>query len=196
MDHPVDPFTVIEVMLRRSGLDGAGLQDQTADLAWALGNAIPSLLGFTISLGIDGTPVIVQVATRSDESSAAGSSLHLPLAWMPDHAGSSLTFYASTPGAFVDLAADLAFAIGPRHGIVLDGNLDALPRAPAVFGLAGLSVVNRAVGMLIERGLEPDTAMAELEHRSAHENLTVPEAAAELIARSGPDPSAPDGKPG
>ena len=68
--------------------------------------------------------------------------------------GSAVTFYASRPGAFVDLAADIRQRHNLDGQVVLDGHLHPLrhPIAPSgVTGLVEFSVINRAIGVLIER---------------------------------------------
>jgi hypothetical protein len=76
-------------------------------------------------------------------------------------AGSRITFYASTPGTFVDLAADLAFALD--SDIRLD---EDIPPAllSGLTGVSKLSAINKAVGVLISHGHTLDSAQRELRH--------------------------------
>ena len=84
--------------------------------------AVPSFRGLALTVVIDEQPVSVTSAERGNVSDIA-TSLRLSLAWVtllgPD---SQITFYASAPGTFVDLAADLAHALG-SESLYLDGDI-------------------------------------------------------------------------
>lgn len=82
-----------------------------------------------------------------------------------------MTLYAATPGTFVDLAADRAFSLrragqGPGHppetiagvaAVRLDEALSPRSTSSGVIGVAELAKINRAVGLLIDRGhTEPE----------------------------------------
>jgi hypothetical protein len=84
-----------------------------------------------------------------------------------------VTFYATRPGAFTDLAADLAHAQGldPDR---LELDRDRPPRTGSdMRGLERLSIIHRAVGVLIARGVDPEAAHAHLtaDARAASEPL-------------------------
>ena len=111
---------------------------------------------------------------------------------------SRIVFYAGTPGAFVDLAADLDYlhrararstayaADGDRDGHRPAVRLDIdLPPVSVVSGFSGLieyATINRAVGVLIDRGHHPDQAHAVLRRGAATEGLALPDYAARLLA--------------
>ena len=100
-------------------------------------------------------------------------------------AESQVVFYASTPGAFVDLAADLTYAFAqPPRTPGRDGGssgtaLDPAGRGPAspdgdtfsLSGVAELSTIDRAVGVLIDQGHHPDDAHATLRRDAARAGL-------------------------
>ncbi len=131
-------------------------------LTEAVKSAAPSYRGLALTLVIDKQPVSVTSAEPGNTSDIA-TSLRLSLAWVPSlSADSRITFYASTPGTFVDLAADLSFALG-SDSLRLD---EDLPSA-LVSGLSGvgrLSAINKAVGVLISHGRAPGSAQRELRH--------------------------------
>ncbi len=106
-----------------------------------------------------------------------GTSLRLPLGLVSATVDgeSRVVFYAGIPGAFTDLAADLSHALGGvpvdqrssaadlrdppgprvdghRRVIVLDADLSPLSHASGLIGLAELTVLNLAIGMLIQQG--------------------------------------------
>ena len=91
-------------------------------LTASIKRAVPSYRGLALTLVIDDQPVSVISAERGDTSDIA-TSLCLSLAWVPLlRTDSRITFYASVPGTFVDLAADLAFALG-MEGLRLDEDI-------------------------------------------------------------------------
>jgi hypothetical protein len=144
------------------GLDGNALDDAldaslaafTADIK----AAVPSYLGLQLTIGQSGHPVTL---TRITPHRTARTSLRVPLTDLgprfdPD---SRVILYAATAGAFVDLAADLSYALhlptssdrstdpgssdgdDRRHSQVDDDRritLDAdVPRSPLVSGCPG-----------------------------------------------------------
>ena len=88
---------------------------------------------------------------------------------------STLTLYADRPGAFVDLAADLAYAwrspnsATPRPdpaGIRLDLDLRPTSLVSGLVGHAERSTIDRAVGFLIDQGYDADEAYPALVRRA------------------------------
>uniref|UniRef100_UPI00389B1BE0 hypothetical protein n=1 Tax=Mycobacterium sp. HUMS_1102779 TaxID=3383487 RepID=UPI00389B1BE0 len=79
----------------------------------------------------------------------------------------ALTLYAGTPGAFVDLAADLAWLTGRLPSeFALDQHLSVPDGSDFRTYLRAASVVNQAIGVLIGRGYTPRQAHRELEIRA------------------------------
>jgi hypothetical protein len=110
---------------------------------------------------IDNQPVSVTSAELGNISDIT-TSLCVSLAWVPSlSADSRITFYASVPGTFVDLAADLTFALDS------DVRLDEDIPSALVSGLTGvgkLSAINKALGVLVNHGHTADSAQRELRH--------------------------------
>ena len=166
-----------------------------AALVTALRTAVPSYRGMYLTVVEDDEPVGLS-AFDSTEDGAITTSLRLPFAALAPgfHVGSRVVFYAASPGAFVDLAADIGHALhapiifdglrprltespegdgqhGDRHrdgheSIVLDADLPPATLVSRLTGLDDVSTINRAVGMLIDQGHHPDEAHATL-HRHA-----------------------------
>jgi hypothetical protein len=137
------------------------LEKSLTALTEAVKSAAPSYRGLALTLVIDKQPVSVTSAEPGNTSDIA-TSLRLSLAWVPSlSADSRITFYASTPGTFVDLAADLAFALD--SDIRLD---EDIPPAllSGLTGVSKLSAINKAVGVLISHGHTLDSAQRELRH--------------------------------
>ncbi len=140
-----------------------------------------------------------------DHAHSVGSvvtSLRLPLKLIDAgfEIGSRAVYYASIRGAFVDLAADLTYALTPggaaptsaptrspesdgdAHvaaigadgqpaGISLDTDLPPSSRTFGISGLSELSTINRAVGMMIDRGHHPGEVHATLRRHAAAAGL-------------------------
>jgi hypothetical protein len=115
-----------------------------------------------------------------------GASLRLPLALVSPIVDpeSRVVFFALAPGAFTDLAADLSYALGGipvdqassvvdgdghrdhdgarldghRRSIELDVDLPPLSRRSGLTGLAELTVLNRAIGILVAQGHDIEQA--------------------------------------
>ena len=112
---------------------------------------------------------------------AVATSLQVPLgAWTDLEPGSAVIFYAATTGALVDLAADLGWLLNLRADVVLDGHLPAQPQE-VISGLAELSVIQQALGVLIDRGMTPQAGRDELEHLARESDTTVHAVAARVI---------------
>ncbi len=173
-----------------SALDepGIDLQAVIAALTADVTAAVPSFLGLTMTLVLEGRSVTV-MATDADLAAAAGASLRLPLEPLAGAApGSSVVFYAARPGAFVDLAADTCYAYGLTEDVVLDGHLTPQSRAvqahPGVYGSDEMRVINQAIGVLIEHGRLPDEAHEELLGRAARHGRCLPSVAKDLLTEN------------
>lgn len=143
--------------------DDIDLGTRLRELIKAAELAVDSYLGMT--LVIDSHEVSVTAICRPTEVAASLKVLLTRL----DTGGpiGTLTLYASTPGAFVDLAADLTYALDVHHSaLVLDHDLT--PDAEAdIHSLDGHTTINRAIGALIERGHTPESANLELKRLTA-----------------------------
>ena len=173
-----------------SALDDPGidLQAVIGEVAADVTAAVPSFLGLTMTLLLDGRPVTV-TAIDADLAAAAGASLQLPLGPLAGAApGSSVVFYAGRPGAFVDLATDTRYAYGLDSDVVLDGHLTSNERAvrahPGVSGSDELRLINQAIGVLIGHGHLPGEAHDELLRRAAHHGRGLPGVAEDLLTAS------------
>ncbi len=168
-----------------------------------LTEAVPSFLGLQMTLKLHDRPFTLTTMADGD-TEAARSTLQLPLDPLAGTGpGSTVLFYAAHPGAFKELAADAHQAWGLDGQVHLDQHLRAWsspadddPPDPAPDDLHRLSVVNRAVGILIARGDTPEQARDHL-RRAAGQRRCTETAVAEGIVQSvlGADdpPTEPDG---
>jgi hypothetical protein len=150
--------------------------------------AVPSAIGLSLTVHVSGQDVTL-TTLDDDNSRSVGASILVPLgAAAAPSDGTCIVFYAETPGAFVDLSADLAWTTGlPAEMILLDQHLLLPVDGSAVTGLRELSTINQAIGMLIEQGGTPESARLELERLAESRGTTTDSAAAEIISavRSG-----------
>jgi hypothetical protein len=188
MDFPHPLSEQLEVLTTALADPGADLRVIIAALAADVTAAVPSFLGLSMTLLLDGRPVTV-TAIDADLAAAAGASLLLPLDPLAGAApGSSVLFYAGRPGAFVDLAADTRYAYSLDGDVVLDPHLTPQPRGrplrPGVNGTDEITLINQAVGVLIARGHFPEEAHDELLARAVHHANGLQGAAADLLTET------------
>jgi hypothetical protein len=149
--------------------------------------AVSSYTGMTMTITLDGHDISFTVHddTTPRPASRPAASLLVPLAGpTPTDADSTLLLYAATPGAFVDLAADLSYALGiGLTDLILDAHLDPPADDVGVDGLAHHRAINQAIGVLIGRGHTPEAARHEL-HRLAALDHGDLRAAADSVVRS------------
>jgi hypothetical protein len=169
-------------------LDDAGLDiaDTLARVAGDARVAVASFLGLSLVMVDAGEPFELTVL---DEAVAGGirASLLFPLsaANLPSGASpSAIVLYAGTPGAFVDLAADLVWLTGwDSSAFILDRHLARPPADAGLVHLAARSTINQALGILIARGHNAAEASAALDG-AAPASSTHRLAAARLVIAS------------
>ena len=159
-------------------------------LAQAVMLAVPSCLSVTITLVRLGGDISVSTVTGAATPAPALASLAVPLSAVP--AGDLLVLRAGAAGAFLLLADDLSGLLGPgRPPVELDKHLDR-PPAPSseefAASLADLSVVDQALGVLVDRGLPPDAARRELWRRAGVAGTTVVAVSRNLLRSPRSDP--------
>jgi hypothetical protein len=200
--HPISN----SISLDSNAPDDALDESLTAVTA-AIEAAIPSYLGIQLTIRQNGHLVTL---ARITAHRTATTSLRMPLTVLgprfdPD---SRITIYAATAGAFVDLAADLSYALhlptstdrstapdssngdDQRHNqvdddrrITLDADVPPNPLVSGVSGLSELSTINRAIGLLIGHGHHPDHAGEILRCLASIEGLEPHSYAARLLGR-------------
>lgn len=94
-------------------------------------------------------------------------------------------FYAATPGAFVDLAADAARQHPAPGAVVLDTHLDEPNGAHPVAGSTGfseMSVTNQAIGVMMGTGRTAGQARAALQAQAVGSDLDLADTARAVMA--------------
>jgi hypothetical protein len=99
--------------------------------------------------------------------------------------------YAATRGAFVDLAADLSYAlrIDPAK-LILDSHPVENPdgNGNGLAGLAAHVTINQAIGVLIGRGHTPDSGRQELHRLAALDHGDLHASAQQIVVQTGNGP--------
>lgn len=141
------------------------------ELAHDLKDAIGGFVGFEVTVFGDlGLPVTLTDFDVDADPAGIRSSLRVALASLRSSGSLGfITFYSDRAGAFVDLAADLGFALGvwaadraaSAQHLSLDEHLQPENTGSRLTGLAEASAVNRAIGVLVGQGRALEEARAE-----------------------------------
>jgi hypothetical protein len=146
----------------------APLRDLTRDLK----SAVDAFVDVEVTIFADlGLPITLTDFTDGADPAVIRGSFRLVLAALQaaDSIG-HVTFYASRPGAVVDLAADLTYVLARAAietstsalSLHVDEQLQPTNRQADLTGIEEASIVGRAVGVLVGRGLPPQHAGAAL----------------------------------
>jgi hypothetical protein len=110
VDFTTDLLTYLHQLSVNAGLGSDILDDTLLTHTANLRAAVPSYLGLQLTI-IENACSVIMTAIRSDQT--ATTSLRLPLAALGPHFDPKgrVTLYAATPGAFLDLAADLGYVL-------------------------------------------------------------------------------------
>ena len=190
MDLPAALLAHLKDLTASIGQDGQDLDDTLTALTAALNSTAATYCGLRLTIVENQWLITLTAFTDGHDANGhdmpVGTSLRLPLALVSpavDH-GSRVVFFAVTPGAFIDLAADLSYVLGGipvsqasppadgddhrdhggagldghRRAIELDLDLPLLSRVSGLTGLAELTVLNRAIGVLVAQGNDIEQA--------------------------------------
>ena len=191
MDLPGAVLAHVQDLTASIGHDDRDLNDTLAALTTALLSTATSYCGLQLTI-VDSQWAVTLTAFTDSHDVPVGTSLRLPLGLVSTTVDgeSRVVFYAGIPGAFTDLAADLSHALGgvpvdgqsytadnadprgprvDRHRkvIELDTDLPPISRVSGLTGLAELTVLNRAMGMLIQQGHDIEEAHLVLRREAA-----------------------------
>lgn len=161
-----------------SGVDLDGL---LRGLVGTVRATVSSCTGLRLTVLVGGAEVVLDTFEGWSARAGVRTSLRLPLPTSGSLTASTLTLWAGNPGAFVDLAADLAVALDlPVTALVHDEDLPGATVPPGS-GLAAFSLVHQAVGVLLGQGHTPEQAHAELERRAATAGTTTAAVARHVV---------------
>lgn len=163
---------------------GTDIEHSLQQLALAAAAAIPSYHGLSVIVPHSDPPLTLTILADGAKAGDIRTSLQVLLPTMGaghDAATVAVILYASAPGTFVDLAADLAWLTEqPMGEITLDGHLTVPAAADIGVQLHAASDINQAIGVLIGRGYTPHQARRHLDIQAAT-NGSDRHAAAQLI---------------
>jgi hypothetical protein len=189
------------------GLDAEILHLPLTNLVADLRAVIPSYRGLQVMILSSDQPVTLTELMLQQTDGAVTTSLRVPLSLLGlgHDEGSRIIFYASTPGAFVDLAADLGYVLKaavrtdhldgdgaasdaapyaePPLGLALDGDLPPNVEASVLTGLSEFTAVNRAIGILIDRGHNAGDAYGILRRGAVAAGVATHVFAARILGR-------------
>jgi hypothetical protein len=160
------------------------LATELEDLATMARDAVASFRGLSVTITLHGHPVTVTALDPGSDVDIGGTSLALPLSSVTTAApGSVLILFASNPGAFTDLAADISWSTQtPLDQFQIDQHLHLRATGSGISGLAELSTLNQAIGVLIERGQTPGQARDHLQQRAEADGHDVHDIARAILA--------------
>jgi hypothetical protein len=178
------------------GIDAEFLHAPLTRLVDDLLAAVPSYRGLRLTIVQTGQPVTLTDLPPAESDGEVLTSLRIPLGLMDrEHDGASrVILYARTPGAFVDLAADLGYALKTKlvqasldgtasHPLLLDADLPPASRISGLTGIAELAAVNRAIGLMIGRGHRREGAYDTLRREATEAGVEVHIYAARMLGR-------------
>lgn len=156
-----------------AALDDPGLviADTLAQLVADTKLAVRAYVGLTVTITASGRQFTLTVLESGIEPGDIVTSLRFSMQSAPrDDSWASvavLILYAAKPGAFVDLAADLAWLTGRALAdFVLDQHRTPPPDTDPPSGLAAASLIDQAIGVLIAYGYTPERAHREIDARA------------------------------
>jgi hypothetical protein len=181
---------VAELGLLTQALDTPGIDvaDSMARLADNARLAVDSYLGLCVAIAASKERLILTVLDDPVHVVHVRTSLFVPLS--PEiidptatTTSVALIIYAATPGAFVDLAADLAWTSGRDPAeFRLDEHRPLTDDGAGIRSLSTMSEINQALGVLIGRGAAPEEAERELYAQAAANGIDLLAAAALILA--------------
>ncbi|MCA1983791.1 hypothetical protein [Nocardioides nematodiphilus] len=192
-----------DLALLTQALDAPGvdLAETVRRLTGDARTAAQSYLGLSVAITAFEATFDFTVLDEGVESGDVRTSLWVPLTVAAEGSGAvdettspasvTLVFYAATPGALIDLAADLACLTGrPLTDFRLDDHPMPASGHTEPTLLEAISTINQALGVLIEEGATPEQAERDLATRAIHAGTGLPAAAAMVVAGLHPPDSA------
>jgi hypothetical protein len=209
VDVSADLLTHLTQLASSIGVDIDVLHVPLMALARVLRAAVPSYRGLQLTIVHSGQPVTLTDMVPVEADGVVLTSLRVPLIAMDSYhdPDSQIIFYAGKPGALVDMAADLAYGLTtsvvtesdefvsdgddqaqPGHlqagrVLVIDADVPAARPASGLFGLSEFSAVNRALGMMIAQGHDPDHAYERLRREATAAGVELHVFATRMLGR-------------
>lgn len=147
--------------------------------------AVPHFAGVTVVVG-PGDELRFTVLADGFHADQVLSSVKIPMPGATVGAISNsdtyVVLYATQPGAFVDIAADLTWLTGrPYEHYELDRHLTLAAAPDRVQSVHTARTINQAIGVLIAHGFTPEAAQLELRARSVSAGVGVHTVASRIL---------------
>jgi hypothetical protein len=178
----------VELEILTAALDqpGTDIAHTLRQLALNAAAAITTYLGLSVLVVRSDPPFAFTSLADGVVAEDIRSSLRVELPGVGDGENRltvAVSLYARSPGAFVDLAADLAWLTArPPSDFVLDQHRTVPTPTNTGTQLRVASAVNQAIGVLIGRGYTPDQAHRQLGTRAAQSGTDRHTAAQVILA--------------
>jgi hypothetical protein len=161
----------LEILTATLDEPGADIAHSVRQLALNAAAGVTTYLGLSVLMGRSEPPFGFTALADGVAADDIGTSLWVELPGVGDGWGRltvAVTLYAGSPGAFVDLAADMAWLTArPLSDFVLDKHLTVPAPSNTGTQLHATSIINQAVGVLIGRGHTPEQANWQLDTQAA-----------------------------
>ena len=172
MDLPITLIHQLDSILHPLVPHPDGLSATANALVESLATAVSSFRGLDLRVTHAGQRVTLTAFDKVVAGQIA-TSLRWRLNGHDQADPDQLILYAGRTGAFVDLAADLRYALVKKSphmllqpDLELDQDLPPRTTTTGLTGLSELSLLNRAAGVLIDRGASPRDALTELDRQA------------------------------
>lgn len=190
----ITPGLAAELDLLTQALDlpGTDIAETIMRLAANAHTAVASYLGLSVAITAQKSQFDFTVLEERTTAEDIRTSLLVPLSSAPgtertSPASIALILYAATPGAFIDLTADLSWITGQTLSeFSLDAHLTLPSSHTEPSPLATMSTINQALGVLIGRGSIPEQAERDLHARAVSAGIEPLGAATLILASLGP----------
>ena len=161
---------------------GPGLTAALHGLEALVRTAVSSLLGWSLTLKVDGACVTLTSVNPSTTSDDVRASLRVPLsAFVSIGLSGGMVFYASAPYAFSRLRRDFVPTLGPALCLLrLDQDLNP-DLASVVSGVREMSTISRLISVLVAGGDTPGDARDRLQAAAVAAKRTLHQTATELL---------------
>jgi hypothetical protein len=158
----------LEILTAALDEPGADIAHSVRQLALNATAGVTTYLGLSVLVGRSDPPFAFTALADGVAADDIGTSLRVELPGLVDQLTVAVNLYAGSPGAFVDLAADLAWLTArPLSDFVLDQHLTIPTPSNTGTQLHAASIINQAMGVLIGRGHTPEQAHWQLDGQAA-----------------------------
>lgn len=182
MEHTTGVASAFERLTQSLGQGPESIVQAAREMGDHLEVTVSFYRGMRLQLVEQRQPVAFTTAHPHDSVTDIVTSLELPVDLGRGVPNATVWMYAARPGAFVDLAADLAWALGLGVPCIrLDTDLPKALRS-GVTGLDELSRINYAIGVLINAGCPVELALDAMTEQAKERGLSAFDCAVQLLA--------------